>query len=70
MSNGDAVHWQCPNRDCTWSMAATRAGEGGVVPRCACGSRMKRAEAMPGSGYLDFLREGAENEEKAGIEKG
>jgi hypothetical protein len=69
MSNGDGVHWECPNRDCTWSMVATGTGERGMVPRCACGSRMKKAKDIPVYGYLDFLREGAENEEEAEIER-
>jgi hypothetical protein len=69
MSNGDGVHWQCPNRDCNWSMVAANAGEGGEVPRCACGSKMKKSEAMPVYRYLDFLRARAENKEEVGIER-
>jgi hypothetical protein len=33
MSNGDGVHGQSPNRDCNWSMVATKGGEGEVADR-------------------------------------
>lgn len=56
MSNGNGVHWHCPNRDCNWSLVATMAEEEGAVPRCVCGSSMKKVELMPVFQYLDFLR--------------
>jgi hypothetical protein len=56
MSNNERARWSCPNRDCNWSMVATVA-EGGEAPRCVCGVRMHRVEAIPVFSYLDFLHD-------------
>jgi hypothetical protein len=69
MSDGDGVHWQCPNRDCCWSTVTTAVSNEKEVPRCVCGSQMKKQTGTQGFRYLDFLREGLTTQEKAGIEK-
>lgn len=69
MSGGNVVRWQCPNRECEWSLVATVMADEKDAPRCLCGSQMKKKTGTQGFRYLDFLREGMATEEEAGIEK-
>lgn len=51
-----SVRWICPNRDCSWSVVATRSEEPGNAPHCMCGALMEKGEEIPVLSYLDFLR--------------
>lgn len=68
MSATSGVRWYCPNRDCNWSFVATITEDSGE-PRCVCGSKMRRGDAVLVFHYLDFLGEDAGVDETLGVEK-
>jgi hypothetical protein len=63
----EEVRWHCPNRDCNRTFVGIASGNGDRGPQCVCGRRMNRGSSV--SHYLDFLREGAAEEQEVETEK-
>jgi len=68
--NGEEAHWICTNRNCGWSLDdTTYLNEKNRLPRCICGSPLRRSAISPRFTYLDFLRITDEREAQAEVER-